>query len=355
LKFSPSLKMSTMGRTSAPLHAALKDNDAVDRVLRPLRMTPSSGPSRRSERGIRAVLASFNLQTQIGLRRLISERYVLEAKMRAAEDRAASTHQPTFETDDMRTLRVAMSDSDYNIKRLVGLEAYPHVMAIFGEPTVADSMKLSVQSEDQARSVEGEKAGRIWRLTLGSVGHRVGAKSQYRYVGHDSPDHRGGRSLVNKLNTKTGEENLSYFETVQLRHGRTRRGSCSFAGVHEEVFGPNGAMRPAPEPQPVYASEAQHDRSGGGFGGGGGYGGGGGDNESSISWNVPPASSLSPQPFVDRRYVSSAPVQRSPAVRQESSLRHLVESRDDYGADGDDDVKQAILQAQRALSHSNDY
>lgn len=332
--------MSIMGRTSAPLHAALADNDAVDRVLRPLRMTPSSGPSRRSERGIRAVLASFNLQTQIGLRRLISERYVLEAKMRAAEDRAASTHQPTYETDDMRTLRLALSDSDYNIKRLVGLEVYPHVMAIFGEPTVADSMKLSVQSEDQARMVEGEKAGRIWRLTLGSIGHRVGAKSQYRYVSHDSPDHRGGRSLVNKLNTKTGEENLSYFETVQLRHGRTRRGSCSFAGVHEEVFGPNGAMRPAPEPQPVYASEVQHDRSG--------------DNESSISWNVPPAASLSPQPFVDRRYVSSAPLQRSPSLRHEGGLRNLVESRDDYGADGDDDVKHAILQAQRALSHSNE-
>jgi hypothetical protein len=369
--------MSIYGRTAGlGMHVSLQDNDAVDRVLRPLRMTPSSGPSRRSERGIRAVMASFSLPTQIGVRRLISERYALEAKMRAAEDRAASTRQSTLETDDMRALRLAIADSDYNIKRLVGPDAYPHVMAILGEPTVADSMKLSIQSEESAREVaptaaEGERAARVWRLTLGSVGHRVGAKTQYRYVSHDSPDHRGGRSLVNKLNTRTGEENLSYFETVQLRHGRTRRGSCSFAGVHEEVFGPSGVMRPAPEPVPISArgdafspgsalggghaaAHAAHaaaqrraDAAADAYHGGGddgdddderrgGAGADAGADEAadeagtSISWGAAPAPSA--PAFVDRRYVSAAsPKPASPR------------------ADADDDLKAVIAQSMRAL------
>lgn len=311
--------MSVSGRWATLFHGETVDNDAVGRALQPLRMTPSAGASRRGERGVRAVLASFNLMTQHSVRRLLSERFVLEAKMRAARERVDAAPQPTRDTDDMRKLTVALRDSDYNIKRLVGAAAFPHVLALLGEPDVADSMKLHVGSEEDARTVHGddsaenEKAARGWRLTLGSVGHRVGMEAKYRYVSHDSPNHKGDSSLVNKLNRRTGEEGLSYFEQMQLRHGRTRRGSCSFAGVHEEVFGPSGEMRPHAEPQPIAKSPR------GALGDGG---------ASEASWGAASrprlAPSLDASNVVDRRFGRSPSAGRakgdavSPAARAEA-------------------------------------
>ena len=270
--------MSVSGRWSTPFHGECNDNDAVDRVLHPLRMTPSASPARRGERGVRAILASFPLQTQLSLRRLLSERFMIEAKLRAAKQRLEMTaNQPTIDTDDMRKLALALKDSNYNIKRLVGADAMPHLLALFGEPDVNSGMTLCVATEEDARTTydepgDGEKAARGWRLTLGSAGHRVGLASQYRYVSHDSPNHKGQRTLINRLNSATGEEGLSYYQGVQIRHGRTRRGSCSYAGVHDEVFGPGGVMRPAPEPTPIFKSPRS------------------GDNESTVSWGQRSAS-----------------------------------------------------------------
>jgi hypothetical protein len=66
---------------------------------------------------------------------------------------------------------LALKDSNYNIKRLVGADAFPHVVALLGEPDVNSGMTLCVASEDDARTTydepeDGEKAARGWRLTL---------------------------------------------------------------------------------------------------------------------------------------------------------------------------------------------
>lgn len=259
----------------------------MDRVLHSLRMTPSAASARRGERGVRGILASFPLQTQLSLRRLLSERFMIEAKLRAVHTRQERVSQPTDDTDDMRALKLALRDSNYNIKRLVGAEALPHVLALLGEPDVNDSMNLAAPTEEDARatfedSSDAERAARGWRLTVGSAGHRVGIASQYRYTSHDSPNHKGQRSLVNKLNAATGEEGLSYYQTVQLRHGRTRSGSCGYAGVHSEVFGPGGVMRNAPEPQPIQKGASSPRNAGQqNFA----------DNESTTSWGQPERSS----------------------------------------------------------------
>jgi hypothetical protein len=272
--------MSVSGRYATNFHGECQDNEAVDRILKPLRMTPSASSALRSERGVRGILASFPKQTQNSLRRLLSERFMIEAKLRAVRTRQECAPQPTDDTDDMRRLKLALRDSNYNLKKLVGVEALPHVLALLGEPDVNDSMILAVGSEDDARTTyddgnDAEKAARGWRLTVGSAGHRVGLTSQYRYASHDSPNHKGQRSLVNQLNSATGEEGLSYYQTVQLRHGRTRSGSCGYAGVQSEVFGPGGIMRSYAEPVPISRSSPRGDAGGGqGFG----------DNESAVSW-----------------------------------------------------------------------
>lgn len=270
--------MSVSGRYATNFHGECQDNEAVDRILKPLRMTPSASSALRSERGVRGILASFPKQTQNSLRRLLSERFMIEAKLRAVRARQECSPQPTDDTDDMRRLKLALRDSNYNLKKLVGVEALPHVLALLGEPDVNDSMILAVGSEDDARTSyddgnDAEKAARGWRLTVGSAGHRVGLTSQYRYASHDSPNHKGQRSLVNQLNSATGEEGLSYYQTVQLRHGRTRSGSCGYAGVQSEVFGPGGIMRSYAEPVPISKSSPRGD-AGQGFG----------DNESAVSW-----------------------------------------------------------------------
>jgi hypothetical protein len=272
--------MSVAGKWASPLHGALANPDGTHNLFSPSRNTVSATAARRNDRGVKALLSSFPLQAQRALQRLMDERFVLNAKMKAIDERLAATSQPTMEPDDKRALRLAIQDSNYNLKRIAGPALFPTLMACFEDPELQDGMELEVPSEESAAT---EQQARMWRRSVGSVGHRVGAAAQYRYVGHNSPNHRGERDLHQRLGAQTGEENLSYFETQQLRHGRARRGSASYAGVWKEVFDSVGEIMPAPEPQPMRgtASVGNLGRdasvfSGGDGGGSGGGGGGGG-------------------------------------------------------------------------------
>lgn len=260
--------MSTTGRWAAPLHAQLVDDDAAHRLLSPLRMTPSSAPALRSSRGVAALLAGFQLKTQNALRRLLDERVVDEAKRRALQERHAAAPQGgPLDTDDWRTVSAALKDNEFQLRRLAG-DAYPQFLALLGDPAVTDTARLAVPCEEAAPD---QHSARLWRRTVGSVGHRVAGAAQYRYAGHDSPTVRGDRDLHNVLNSRDGRENESYYRRLQHAHGRTRSGSCSYADSWRDVLDPKTGLMTAPpsgQPQPatLYSAGSHTQRSGGASG-----------------------------------------------------------------------------------------
>jgi hypothetical protein len=63
---------------------------------------------------------------------------------------------------------------------------------------------------------------------------RIDAKLRFA-TAHDDYDRKGQRSLINDLNKRSEEDNLSYYQKSTLQYGRERRGSTSIAGAWEGV------------------------------------------------------------------------------------------------------------------------
>jgi hypothetical protein len=171
-------------------------------------------------------------------------------------------------------IRTAVADSAAELRALAR-EDTPALLALFDDPSVAHAMQLSSGSEEEAFMHAYETFGsvdvardkaRLWRHSVGSVGHRVAGAAQYRYTTHNSPNHKGDRALSNILGAATAEENLSYYEAQTLKHGRARRGSSSIHGAWKDVWDESGEfVQGSEQPVPVLP--------GLGLGGGGGSGG----------------------------------------------------------------------------------
>lgn len=215
------------------------------RMMSPGRRTISTA-SHRMKYG-NSVLNNFTTKEAQSLQRLMTERYVLNAKKAALDLRQRSAPQVTEHTDDMERINLAIEDSTYEIQR-IAREHTPALLELFKDPEVQRGMELLVPAEELA---EDPTSARIWRTTVGSVGHRVASEGKFRYASHNSPDNKGNRSYTNKLESASVEDNMSYYELQALRHGRGRRGSTSISGSWKEVWGKSGAVLPCEAPQPI--------------------------------------------------------------------------------------------------------
>lgn len=209
------------------------DDKVVEDHLRLPRNTLSAAPAHRRSRGLAAVLVSFDRKVQAALRRLAFERMTLEARLKAEINRLQETEQNLIrEPDVLNKIRVALADSDYNIRRLAG-DAAPVILAALQDPEIQENLHLAMPSELNATT---EEEARLWRRNLNRISIPVRVDQPYRYASHDSVTNKGSRDLHNELNKRTGEEGLSYYQKQQLKYGKGRRGSTSIAGAWEQVF-----------------------------------------------------------------------------------------------------------------------
>ncbi len=260
LRFPPLPLFFVQGKWSTLFHGECVDGDVLNRITSPGRKTLSVSRARQRETGVRGVLARLDIKSANTLHRLMAERFVLLAKQRALEDRHRNEpSQTTDNTDDIAKISLALKDSLMEI-RATAKEHTPTLLAVFSDPHVSAAMNLAQSTEEEAfdsayevfGSVEtAREKARLWRHTVGSVGHRVSAESKYRYTTHNSPNHKGDRALSNILGSRTEEENLSYYETQTLRHGRARRGSTSIHGVWKSVWDEAGNFIENSEPVPT--------------------------------------------------------------------------------------------------------
>lgn len=225
--------MSVSGRSVFLDTALAIDDETADQFVRLPRNTLSAAPAHRASRGLQAILVSFDRKVQHAIRRLAFERMILDARLKAETERMRLTEQNLYrEPDVVIKTRVALKDNDYNIRRLAG-DATPQILAALDDPSIQEALQLAVPTENDTLT---EEEARIWRRKLISLPIPVRVDAPYRYASHDSPTVRGNKDLHNVLSSRTGEENLSYYQRSQLRYGKGRRGSTSIAGAWEEVW-----------------------------------------------------------------------------------------------------------------------
>lgn len=221
--------MSVSGRSVFLDTALAIDEETADGFARLPRNTLSAAPAHRSSRGLAAVLVSLNKQSQQAVRRLCFERMVVEARLKAEEERLRMVEQNLIrEPEVMEQLRIALKDNEYNIRRLAG-DATQQILAALSDPAIQDNLQLAVPTEDDTAS---ETEARVWRRKLNAMPIPVRINAPYRYASHDSPTVRGDRSIANELSSRKVEDGLSYYQKQQLRYGKGRRGSTSIAGVY---------------------------------------------------------------------------------------------------------------------------
>jgi hypothetical protein len=220
--------MSVAGRSVFLDTALALDEETADQFVRLPRSTLSAAPAHRNSRGLQAVLVSFDRKVQHAIRRLAFERMILDARLRAETERMATTEQNLYrEPDVVVKTRLGIKDNEYNIRRLAG-DATPQILAALEDPAIQEALQLAVPTEDDTAT---ETEARVWRRKLVTMPIPIRVDAPYRYASHDSPTVKGNRDLHNVLSTRTGEENLSYYQKQQLRYGRGRRGSTSIAGA----------------------------------------------------------------------------------------------------------------------------
>jgi len=245
--------MSVSGRSVFLDTALALDEETADQFVRLPRNTLSAAPAHRASRGLQAILVSFDRKVQHAIRRLAFERMILDARLKAETERMQLTEQNLYREPDVVTkTRIALKDNDYNIRRLAG-DATPQILAALEDPAIQEALQLAVPTEDDTLT---EKEARVWRRKLISLPIPVRVDAPYRYASHDSPTVRGNKDLHNVLSSRTGEENLSYYQRSQLRYGKGRRGSTSIAGAWEEVWN-----NPQGNNNNSYIDDSQHNQT----------------------------------------------------------------------------------------------
>jgi len=245
-------------------------DETIERKVAMPRNTASAWAHNRQLHG-ESIYIGLDRKIWPSLRRLLGERMRHQAMLRAVQERLSSVEQVPLVVngrerppDVLVTATKAYRDNTATLLRLLRGSGLPQdraeaelrrvLASVDADPELQAQLRLEVGSEEDADS---EQQRRIWRRKLNKTGVAVGDDARFRYTTHDSPSVHGDLDLHNKLSRATGEEGISYYQRQQLKSGRGRRGSTSFAGAWEGVFDSKGRVTDSEMvPQPPREREA---------------------------------------------------------------------------------------------------
>lgn len=228
----PGSVMTTASRAAARAAASLSSgpSDAILPLARAAAalVAPASTPeSRARPRTFDSVLASFPRSQQFAIREMILDVIELEMRKETLEERlqvVSTAEEPTV----LKDIRAEITDRRQRLQAICGADNFAILNAVTDRVNREEMGLVAEPDEDLALT---ESEARVWRRKLDS--RRKNRLQGSGYVGHEHATARGKSSAWDPV---TLPEERSYYEVQQLRYGRGRRGSTSYAGAFDVLF-----------------------------------------------------------------------------------------------------------------------